>query len=583
MHNYQSKYATFSTTSRFLGSRLSTRLLPLTGIFLLIATVAYLHHLSFFTPLDSTEITNASNPPPPHQTPVLIAQAREKWNTKLKRQSRTVEQAAREYRRRYGIDPPHGFDVWFEYAESQDVVLVDEYDEMMAAVLPFLEMGSTEAKRRAGLLRKERQRANRILVGGKREDNEDYIRPAPGEEEDRLRTDKLVEMLKPVMGLLERLNWPEWSVMVSEIPEPRVLNSFGDVLEGETIWELSMPGDRRLVESIKKTCGPDSRFAKKVDNYTFEYGLEELYKGWAEWDEYKREAQGKEAWPDDAPLVDVERDMDICASPELITSHGLFRTNWNTTKLLVPLLSYGRPSAYGDIPIPSSFQWDYLENYLYDPSADRTWEEKEDVIYWHGEPSGGGKGDEFFGSMHRHRLVALSNPPPSPWNHPSNLYAYTNITFSDLSPAHCVLFSCNHLTDFLPFTPRTPFSDSWRNKIVLDLDGWGPSGRWRGLISSNSLPVRSTIYHEWFTDRMVPWWHYVPLSVGVTRDGLGGVVKAFLGSDEGRYWGSVIAEEGKAWAEGGMRRVDMTVYVFRLVLELNRVFNGGQWRYEIPE
>ena len=79
---------------------------------------------------------------------------------------------------------------------------------------------------------------------------------------------------------------------------------------------------------------------------------------------------------------------------------------------------------------------------------------------------------------------------------------------------------------------------------------------------------------------MIPWWHYVPLSVGVTRDELGSVVKAFMGTTEGKYWGSVLAKEGKNWAEQHMRKVDMTVWVFRLMLELNRVFNGQQWTYK---
>src|SRR5690606_13386016 len=136
--------------------------------------------------------------------------------------------------------------------------------------------------------------------------------------------------------------------------------------------------------------------------------------------------------------------------------------------------------------------------------------------------------------MHRHRLVAASNPFPPRWSRlTSSLYDYTNVTFSELSQTHCILFSCNHLPSTLPFTPRTPFSTSWAHKLLLDVDGWGPSGRFRALISSNSLPVRSTIYHEWFSGRMVPWWHYIPLSIGFTREELGSVVRAFLGDEEG--------------------------------------------------
>lgn len=42
----------------------------------------------------------------------LVREAGKKWNALLKRQSRTLEQAVKEYRRRYGRNPPKGFDDW---------------------------------------------------------------------------------------------------------------------------------------------------------------------------------------------------------------------------------------------------------------------------------------------------------------------------------------------------------------------------------------------------------------------------------------------------------------------------------------
>jgi len=63
------------------------------------------------------------------------------------------------------------------------------------------------------------------------------------------------------------------------------------------------------------------------------------------------------------------------------------------------MLSYGHPSAFSDIAIPSRYQWDEDGSYEYSPYDDIAWEEKESKIYWRGEPSGGGHGDSYYGSV----------------------------------------------------------------------------------------------------------------------------------------------------------------------------------------
>lgn len=45
----------------------------------------------------------------------LIKEARENWDAKIARQSKTLEQAVNEYKRRYHRNPPKGFDKWWDY------------------------------------------------------------------------------------------------------------------------------------------------------------------------------------------------------------------------------------------------------------------------------------------------------------------------------------------------------------------------------------------------------------------------------------------------------------------------------------
>lgn len=48
----------------------------------------------------------------PHPIYELMERAEEDWNNKLRRASKTLEDAVKEYRRRYRRYPPKGFDVW---------------------------------------------------------------------------------------------------------------------------------------------------------------------------------------------------------------------------------------------------------------------------------------------------------------------------------------------------------------------------------------------------------------------------------------------------------------------------------------
>ena len=52
------------------------------------------------------------DPHGPHPIFELIQKAEERWAEKHRQASRTLGQAVKEYRRRYGREPPAGFDLW---------------------------------------------------------------------------------------------------------------------------------------------------------------------------------------------------------------------------------------------------------------------------------------------------------------------------------------------------------------------------------------------------------------------------------------------------------------------------------------
>ena len=73
---------------------------------------------------------------PEHPIYELMEKAEEKWTNLIKSQSRTLQQAVYEYKKRYGLYPPAGFDAWFKFCQEHDVKIIDNYDQMMKDILP---------------------------------------------------------------------------------------------------------------------------------------------------------------------------------------------------------------------------------------------------------------------------------------------------------------------------------------------------------------------------------------------------------------------------------------------------------------
>lgn len=100
----------------------------------------------FFAPTGHLQISNDSSSP--HPIPLLLALGEKKWEQLLARQSRTLEQAVEEYKRRYHRQPPLGFDIWWDFAMAHKLVLPDEYDRINLDLAPFFALPKAEMKRR---------------------------------------------------------------------------------------------------------------------------------------------------------------------------------------------------------------------------------------------------------------------------------------------------------------------------------------------------------------------------------------------------------------------------------------------------
>jgi hypothetical protein len=84
-----------------------------------------------------------------HPIPRLMEEAEEAFRKKLRRQSKSLREAAREYERRYKRPPPKGFDDWWEFAHKNEAKMVDEYDGLIEDLAPFWELPGEEVRRRS--------------------------------------------------------------------------------------------------------------------------------------------------------------------------------------------------------------------------------------------------------------------------------------------------------------------------------------------------------------------------------------------------------------------------------------------------
>lgn len=302
---------------------------------------------------------------------------------------------------------------------------------------------------------------------------------------------------------------------------------------------------------------------------------------------------------------------DICHQPDLAALHGFFisPTAFKVTQELVPLFSQSKISGFSDILYPSP--WNYIDKVKYEPSDDSPdleYDQKNNTLSWIGSTSEGVSHDGGWKGMCRQRFVHLVNnntlskvsvllPTSNPRTYfyqildgsaPSkDLGLQTAVHVAD-PVAHC-LNDCDVQQRELGTVSRVDFQSNWAYRYLFDLDGAGFSGRFLPFMQSRSLPFKTGLFRQWFDRRITAWLHFVP--VDIRLHGLWSTLAYFAGvngtvSEESRIVGSrsrrVVMEahdvqgkwisgEGRKWAEQALRKEDMEIYFFRLLLEWGRL------------
>ena len=289
---------------------------------------------------------------------------------------------------------------------------------------------------------------------------------------------------------------------------------------------------------------------------------------------------------------------DPCHQPDLTLLHGFYLSPsaFKATHELVPIFSQSRAGGFADILYPSA--WNYNDKVKYSPSPehpDTPFAEKENTLFWRGGTTEGFSHTGAWKGSTRQRLVNAANNSTlsAPVLLPSkNGFAYEMYTASSLVDSaalkstkytndlgfvqkfqRCDNGDCEAQRAHFGLKEGSDFQYHWRHRFLLDADGAGFSGRFLSFLQSHSLPVKTAIFREWYDSRIIAWKHFVP--VDVRLHGLWSTMAYFatgaFGAKGGVDPGEKIAEPGREWAGKVLRKEDMEIYFYRLLLEYGRV------------
>ncbi|WWC98816.1 hypothetical protein V866_005709 [Kwoniella sp. B9012] len=511
---------------------------------------------------------------PIHQ---LIRDARETWDKKVARQSKTLLEATREYQRRYGRRPPKGFDKWWEYVVEKDVPLPDEYDQIHHDLLPFRALSPKDLNNRIQQTSKSTDTYTLRIKRGSIRTNVFYSADIQGADE---RLEQQTELLRPIAKYL-----PDMQVVWSVHDTPRSLIGWDHKREliehvEEDEW-FDEDDEIDLTLSDWSAACPSRSAIRSFNSHSF-----------------------NPTWIPDTSLTSKSfvsshsQSMDLCSHPNVIPIHGALAGKIPKVNELMPIFTLSKTKLHSDVLGVPVEQWLEDESLIEIP-----FEQKENSrLLWRGSNTGTVHSVETpWRTSHRTRLIYLTNyqdenenenfkvnyiPPPKGirskvemqkvikqdkldgWNQRSMDLGFTG------GPIQCNVDdgTCDDLMEEFSWTEQMTHDEALNYKYVIDVDGNAWSARFKRLLASGSLILKATIMPEWWTDRIQPWVHYVPIQTDYSD--LYDVMAFFQGlpSTPGEQaLARDIANAGKLWSATHWRKEDMVAYMFRLYLEWGRL------------
>ncbi|GLB41254.1 putative glycosyltransferase family 90 protein [Lyophyllum shimeji] len=520
------------------------------------------------------------NPNGPHPIFELIRNAEAEWDAKLSRSSRTIEEAVAEYERRYKRPPPLGFDAWWAYVEEHKVQLPDEYDQIYRDLEPYWGMNPKDLQE----IQSEWEGHADSWTIGKTADspislvNSTLPRKERGQHDLATGAYQVMDLLKDVEEFI-----PPFRAVFSPHDNPNLHTDFelkSEALKhaaAGTFLDINNPPPVKLTGWLS-ACDPNSP----------------AWRDPIDWD-------GRASPQRTKSFIYKHREaMDPCLHPSLLLLHGQFLSHRKgpvAHRRMIPQFSYCPTLLHHDITPAMPINWvpDVLPRF-----DDPEWGAKVDErLQWRGSNTGIWHAKRTrWRDAQRARLVEWANmgmegnlsvlrPPvgngdgwqqrvgePVDVRKARYAPAMLDVAFAG-KPLSCAGEMCEELARIFEFRKPQSFKAAGQYKYILDVDGNGWSSRFKRLITSNALIFKSTIYPEWFTDRIAPWVHYIPVQVDLSDvfDSLMFFRGDLNGEGAHEDLARKIALAGRQWSLQFWRKEDLTAYMFRLFLEYARVMN----------
>ena len=549
----------------------------------------------------------ASGPPSTtHPVVEIWKQANAVFQATLASQSKSIEEATAGYVRRYGREPPKGFDQWFEVAMSHDFQFIDEFDAIQRTVMPFWRVSLANLRVRIDHLRNAPKVLEVRVENGKLIPNIEPYRNDPtvsyyagviAEWIDATVWENIIPNMTFYMNLLDepRIAVPRDTL---ELAMSKVHDIDGDELEKmpalrNSVKWIDLPRQSGHWQALMSSCPFDSPARQHA-------GVASSGRGHSK-------SLGDELLPF---VTNMTVNKDVCASNNLLDGNAFLTSpaNAKLSHTLVPVFSQCKTSVHNDILVPSiAYTMSEYSGNREEDDHDVPWSEKLPLLYWAGSSTGGWATTSNWRQSQRMRLTQMTSPPTSDTSpgsqqqplvqllqrHPTTsiwhqIYrAYSTVShlfhLRITNIVQCEEGACAEMraafspapisTDDADSSPPQsipePESASNAYKYALDIDGNSFSARFYRLLRSNSCVLKHTAFDEWHDGRLVPWVHFIPVSSSAAE--LGELMRFLLEEKDGMKIGEAVARRGKEWAERTLREVDLQVGLVRALLEYARL------------
>ncbi|KAJ2970780.1 hypothetical protein NQ176_g8020 [Zarea fungicola] len=314
-------------------------------------------------------------------------------------------------------------------------------------------------------------------------------------------------------------------------------------------------------------------------------------------------------------MSDWQTSLDsVCSQPDLAYLHGFYMTapDVRPVQKLLPLFSLYKTAHFADILLPLS-PGDAAENEEVEgPGAaaapDKPFLDRSDNISWSGSIGQNTITPEYLHGHHKLRLLGqLVRPRPTdkttlikPIIGDTRQWVYAKRTTADVNSklplnvglsdyTACTGHNCDTVRllfagdddryrqavgDGVTPRPPPPRVDDSKLTLLLDEDD-GPAPGTMHALRTETVPILSTIFKTWYTSRLKPWVHFIP--VDVRYQALHTTLSYFTVLEDRRDSGVMdskgVAQQGKSWAKEVLREEDREIYLFRLLIEWARLID----------